>query len=493
MAVIEEHIRVILETYDYGGSRGWYPVAELGDADVISASAKKQCCAEGSFEIGGVYAAALNIVCRVSGLSYFGMKKCRMKVSHSYGNSPFTRIGVFYVLHVKKTGELFSVSAQDAIGWTDISSKCVGRWSCGPHLYDVCRQTAQDATLERVVENILGIAGEYVEARSGINYALKFKPFDTAANNGWTYANARVPNWQSEPDEHGMKHLVDLTIDGSRRCEQDPAVNNLVHDAHFGIYIPDGGDETNLFGNARSDIPRDFLRAAAEVAGGFIYADYGDISGGVQDTDFITIGQFGEPRWGITEIYMHEIELGRCEVADFDILPVRATIRSDLKEYSKGNGIAAQTNYAVHSYIHHDLSDNPFVDFFCRDCCPPDNAYDTDALFGRLIGSIWDSLYHMYGGNGGFTVRPFKAAVHKAADFHLGQRIRIHYMGEGESSETAYDSILTTILWTFRGGYTLACGGDDERTMADSIRASKGDKVRRALKDEMDALHANYL
>ena len=488
MPAIEEHIQVFVERYNYS-NHSWDRVAELGDADVISAVVKRQCCADGAYEIGGVYAATISIVCKVPGMTYFQMKRCRLKVKHQYGSGDVTNIGVFYVSDVKKTGELFSISGQDAITWTDISSKCAQKWSCGPDLYQECLNT--DKTMDMIIEAILGLAGGFVEKKSGINYALKFKPYDMEANGGWAYANAYVPNWAPEAAQDGMIHLDDLVIDGIRHCEQDPSVRGRVHNAYFGIYIPDGGGESNLFGNARSDTPRDFLRYAAEVTGGFIYADYGNV-GNMQDTDFVTLGQFGEPKWGIAEINMDDIEIDTCEVADFDILPVIGGVKAELKEYTLNYWIEASTDFRSHSYIRFDLSDNPFVDRFTRSWCPPSQQYDTGALFLRLAGQIWDAFYHMYGGNGGYTIRPFHATVHKPVDFHLGQRIRFRdYKDYGETVAHTYDSILTSIQWTFRGGYKLACGGEDERTMSDVMRASKADKVRRQLQDDMDALRAN--
>ncbi len=67
---VEEHIAGEVQLYDFT-QMAWVTAAVLSDANVPSASIKRQCCADGAFEIGGVYSAALSMVCRLPGLSRF--------------------------------------------------------------------------------------------------------------------------------------------------------------------------------------------------------------------------------------------------------------------------------------------------------------------------------------------------------------------------------------------------------------------------------------
>lgn len=525
MPAIEEHIQVVVERYNYS-NHSWDRVAELGDGHVISATTKKQCCADGAYEIGGVYAATINIVCKVPGMTYFQMKSCRFKVKHWFGSGTPdpSNIGVFYVSDVQKTGELFSISGQDVIGFTDISSKCgkkgehgniTSEWSCSSSLLSGIGKPGLTingvGNDEGIISIILHNAGDYVETKTGIVWAFKFKPYSADENFGWQYANARVAQWdQNRLDDHGLRLPYDLGEDasGNYRTAQHPDFNAgqdedyKVKDAIFGIYADDFETEAHpskFYGNARSDKPRDFLRYAATVAAGFIYADYGSAAG-LNDTDYVTLGQFGEPRWGYNngetdttvEITMQEIELGSSEVADFTIQYVRSTLSAELKPLSRWSWkYEPSQDYQNHAYIRIELTDNPFTDFYLWNWCQYDGANNKGALFELVNVGIWEPVKTYAGG---YTIRPFHATVHKPVDFHLGQRIRFRdYKGCGETVAHTYDSILTSIQWTFRGGYKLACGGEDERTMGDMIRASKGDKVRRQLRDDLDALHAIYL
>ena len=78
--------------------------------------------------------------------------------------------------------------------------------------------------------------------------------------------------------------------------------------------------------------------------------------------------------------------------------------------------------------------------------------------------------------------------IHSTKRFQLGQKIKLSYRDFHETTAKSYDSIITAIEWTFRGGTKLSCGGEDSRVMADCIRSSKGDKVRKEARNRCRAL-----
>lgn len=443
MAVIVEHIKVVLQRYDYTNST-WANVDELGDADVISASCRKQCCPDGAFAIGGVYAAVLSLVCRVPGLSYFGMKQCRMKVSHQYGSAPFTDIGTFYVLDVQKHGEIFSVSAQDAVGWTDVSSLngtgsdptdgetkyCVGAFMFAEQQQHNMLQL--DATMERLT----AVTNRFLQAQCGIADLLEWALYDVQANNGYDYTNA-------------------TTYDGS---------GQPLNPAYFMLYV-ENNDLKNLEPRAWTDSPRDYYRFLSELACGFVHA---------REDGKLALGQFGQPEYGTAVIYENEVEFDFCEIADYDIQLLRATATAETNSlwytscmYNKSPG------YNDHAYIRLTVENNPFLDGFL-------SAWNEGT--GSIALGLWQQL-SKYGG--GYKIRPFRCTVHKAADYHLGQRIRFDFLPHDDRKD---ESIITSIQWTFRGGWKLACGGEDGRTMLDCLRVSKSDRVARDLQNSVTSL-----
>ncbi len=491
MAVIVEHIKVVLQRYDYTNST-WANAAVLGDAGVISASVKKQCCPDGAFAIGGVYAAVLNLVCKVPGLTYFGMKQCRMKVSHQYGSNPFTDIGIFYVLDVQKHGEIFSVSAQDAVGWTDTSAMCANdsddsycaECGIGAFIKFDKDRTGEDYDLNGEMNRVITIANRFTKARTGVQNLLTWADYNVAAN-GWYYANQMVPDDQ-----------YDFT---TNRYIYDPDHPTPVHSAFFPLYVPDG-DYHKLSGSIRSDAPRDALRLLATIACGFIYA---------KPDGSLSLGQFGQPEYGMYNVVIDEetdtetvvdteaqistsdMELDTCEIADYDIQLKNTTLYFN-NWYNcclyVGDDAA---DYLHHAYIRYEVKDNPYLDGFYERWTlypPSGTSYDS----GQLLRGIWNHL-SKYGYKHrihetdklqtGYVIRPFRCTVHKAEDYNLGQRVWF--------PDTQQESIITSIQWTFRGGWKLACGGEDGRTMADALLASKADKAIKMIRNDLDALRAN--
>ena len=100
---------------------------------------------------------------------------------------------------------------------------------------------------------------------------------------------------------------------------------------------------------------------------------------------------------------------------------------------------------------------------------------------------MWLARYSPNTGNQ-YAVRPFSCTVHSTKRFQLGQKIKLSYRYFHETTAKSYDSIITAIEWTFRGGTKLSCGGEDSRVMADCIRSSKGDKVRKEARNRCRAL-----
>ena len=116
---IEESIRCEVYRYDHTGSR-YVLQYTLGESEIISASINRQCCAQGSFEIGGVYASTLSMVAKLSGMSLFQVRGAKIIVWSKYDTeNDWCQMGTFWVTDATRSGEIFTLNAQDAVGWLD--------------------------------------------------------------------------------------------------------------------------------------------------------------------------------------------------------------------------------------------------------------------------------------------------------------------------------------------------------------------------------------
>ena len=83
--IIAEFIRV--EVYKYNYTTGNYALATtLTESSIISASSKRQCCADGTFEIGGVYAATFSMQAKIPGMTTFQVRGAKLKVFSKYND-----------------------------------------------------------------------------------------------------------------------------------------------------------------------------------------------------------------------------------------------------------------------------------------------------------------------------------------------------------------------------------------------------------------------
>lgn len=443
MAVIKEHISGTVELYDHI-AKAWATLCTMSDSNVISASSQRQCCASGSFGIGGVFSATLSLTCRLPGVRLFDVRSARIRLYSQYeGEAEPYCIGTFWVTDASRTGDIFSINAQDAVGWTDTSSyNDTGK--------DLAGGLSQYPDMVSYGRNLLGWAGTvtgltngFIQAQTGVANMLTWENYDKSQNNGEDYGNAMI-------------YVID-----------DDGIHLTAYETMFYLYTESG--------LADSDCPRDYFRWIAELAGGFIYAK--------PENGALTLGQFGQPEFGTAEIGMEDIQYDSCNIADYTLQPSASAVRSDLAGDLYSEMVIGLTghDYANTSYFRYLVEANPFLDGF--------TAY---FVFGhQTVPSLWTIAYNIWctlGKYGGMTVRPFQCTVHKAQRYHLGQKIKITYQDFHEHTPQTYNSIITVISWTFRGGHTLACGGGDTRVMADCLRASKGDKAIKEARNRAMAL-----
>ena len=100
-------------------------IVNLDESSIISASIKRQCCSDGKFEIGGVYAASLSMKCRVSGTNSVQNQRSKIVVFSTKFDGveeDFQPVGTFWITDAPRTGEIYSITAVDNVGWLDTNN-----------------------------------------------------------------------------------------------------------------------------------------------------------------------------------------------------------------------------------------------------------------------------------------------------------------------------------------------------------------------------------
>lgn len=405
---IQENIKAVL-TFRNGTE------LELFEDSIISASVKQQCCADGKFEIGGVYAAQLSIKCKVPGTNSFRIRGAKIQVFSKYSNEQdFISRGIFWITSAVKTGEIYSVTAVDNIGWLDTSSYNDSQANILENFIDYFRNLhPNDATLYTWFHWLTQEMNSIISRMTGLSSILSWKDYDEIQNGN--FCNQYYTDTEHPAPGVELKYYIEIA-------------------GHSG----------------NPDVPREIYKRLAEITGGFIYA---------YEDGRLTLGQFGQAEFGIALISDSEIELDSFEPSDFRV--VVAQIGADSR-IAPGDAIGTGNPPQPEDvYYYFTVDNNIFMDGFA-DLYIIGTGQPADLHFNTLLPIAKGIFYYLYHSE----IRPFKCKVHKAERFHLGQKIQINN----------FESIITSIQWTFRGGYTLACGGEDSRTLSGCTRYSKSDK-----------------
>lgn len=434
----------------------------LDENNVISASCKRQACRDGAFEIGGVYAASLNLVCRLPGMGLFDVRGAEIILYSQYDSEENPHcIGTFWAVNVRKTGDIFTIDGQDAVGWLDTSSynDKFSKMSTYLAAFEQNYRNSHDDDRPTVMEwfaELTACCNSFIRMQTGISNLLKWQNYNSSVNA--YFGNEHL--WRNDGDGWHPKSMFRPSL-----------------------YTDNGG--------ADSDCPRDFFSYLAEITGGFIYAD--------PETGSLTLGQFGMISPGKARISTNQTELDSFEVADYTIELRSVYVYGEIKAGTWADGsISVNPTYQNKVWTFWNLDANPFVDGFAA-------AYVIDSATQDIMTSVadglWNARYHTDSYSGidptaderreaaKFQVRPFQCRVHAGKRFALGQQITLNYQDIADSSAVyVYQSIITSIQWTFRGGHVIACGGEDSRVMADCLRASKADKAVREARNRCAAI-----
>jgi hypothetical protein len=455
-------------------------IVNLDESSIISASIKRQCCSDGKFEIGGVYAASLSMKCRVSGTNSFRIRGAKLVVSTKFEGveNDFIPRGTFWITDAPRTGEIYSITAVDNVGWLDLDNyttfpeKGDGQQSVWRNFTEYFRTyiTSKYGDLQELHT----IAGYMTEAANSLSERM------TGLQN--------ILQWGHYVEGH-TDEITGEWVGNELYCNHIDDLANKSDIAHNRNVYSLFWESDKYF----SGTPIELYKKIAEIAGGFIYARPED--------GWLTLGQFGQKEFydkdgcitkSMIQIYPEQMEYDSFEFADFYLQIYRITAKNN---YSEKNNIG--DHYPINSEYYYPggwnvmpleacspyefiLENNSFIDGYVYLHVFEDSTHGLkhhDNLF-VFCKAIFDYLNDRENR----PLVPFRCKVHKPERYQLGQRIQFY----DENNTAVCDSVITSIQWTFRGGTWLSCAGKDERVLSGCARLSKADKSIRAV-------NANYL
>lgn len=430
--ILTEILTGKLEKYDFASGK-WVQLMALNNANVIRADAQRQCTNDDRFMIGGVFAATMNIVVMIPAtITSYQVRGCRITLASSLAGA----IGVFWVTNVQRTGRIFTLSCHDAVSWTDVSSYT----------------DTQAELVKRVIDYF------------PTNWAYTAE--------GWMNATQPHLTWIVNRLLYCMLGIPSMV--GWQNFQMTDNFDYCCADILFGIFRPEGKGET--------DCPRDLFRHLAEVTFGFVYA--------LPDTGNLTLGQFADPHWGTVTISENEIEYDSGEFADFTTYMNSVTVIGKGRDgqWDSSTWRISSPNYDKDELFDIVIEDNPFIDGSYRNEIEKGN--DARQLIQTLANRYYLAFHRpaeIVQKGYGFLVSPFKCTVHGQHTFRLGQKVLVQHR-DAYGNLLTHDSIITKICWSFQGGQTLMCCGSDTRTMSQTLKMSKADKLQKELENCYQAL-----
>ena len=491
--IVEEHIFGEIQHYvpgKEGNAGSWvtYENGVLSDANVISASCKRQCCEDGKFTIGGVFAATMQLVCRLPGMTRYQLGNARIVLKSQYaGEAQPVPVGTFWATQVSRVRDIFTIRGMDAMGWMDVLVPpfTIDKENSGSHYYLNCIIDMiffDDALfsyagyiIQNVMYRMIDSANYWLTDKTGIPDLLSVTAYSETANYGVSYSNRYFTDYSA-------MWLEDPTTDQAFfRSDKDT--------------------------NYKCIKPRDIARWCAELFGGFIT---------VNRQGSFEMRQFCQPSLNIAQIQDADAEADSLEIAEYYMYPRKISACG----MSRQNGYDTEWDYnLIDTYVETNftgydirIENNILVDGI--------GPHSTDggsslraAVYSYICGIFqafvryedidynWETRtpfpkdQSVTGHIGLFKAYPvpFKCKVHKPERYELGQTVvfpdhpnTFNNYRYGYASHVPYlRSVITSIEWTFRGGTVLSCGECSTRSMMQLSQDSKADAVLRELRNRV--------
>ncbi len=500
---IEEHIRIDFQYYNNSQlPPAWvtYPGGTVYDANVLSASIKRQCCEEGTFNIGGVFAGTLQLVCRLPGLKKHQIGNARIIVWNRYADELYQKMGVFWAMSVTQVHDIFTIRGIDAMGWTDISVPVITTRTEGYSYTESWEEIKyEDDGHGNLVPVYDDDGNPVIEEHTETFVVPDEEETSCFADQVVGGKNLFIPLnvWCTRYFEQLEKELLLQT--GIRDLftvePYNPANNLQIESGNHYLFRALWNPETDIAkfglydGNGvyKTEKPREVLRWIAECMGGFFT---------VTRNGSFTMRQFCMPELGIAEIYDSEVEADTLEIADYYLYPNRIDVKYCNSYFSVHDGYSDAVSKGLQIKVIENPIANALIDSDRKESIAFGLYYafvmyeDVKRVNGINVMKDADEphigLYKAY-------PVPFKAKVHKPVRFELGQTVmfrnhqnKINNYRYGMISNVPYlRSVITSVEWTFLGGQTISCGGGGILTIMQLAQDSKSDTVLRELRNRM--------
>lgn len=416
--IIEEHLRGIIYIPIRNDDNSFSVVEHaFSEDDVIqgSCSITSRCCDDSTFTVGGVRPAELAIKLRiklpeVNAYTLYGAKIRLYSIYSSAENAEEVLRGEFWVTSVSRTKTVYTLKASDALVWLDSGSYLTGSG-------------------ETKTEGDNPIYSHCVSWVGSLRFLL----------NG-------ILNFTNE-------QLTACGIDTIAFDIREDVTNNIPN-GHGYVLLP-----PELAGTCGTRSPRDYAAYLAQLSAGCVQM--------ITDPDnpdlcklYLTpynyhptaecSDKFGAMWDNVITIPYDTITIDSCDIADYEIIiqSVYAKTYDDIGWSSESK----YDKYGGNAIL--DLSDNPFLN-------------------GRWLykGSPFDVFQ---GIRQQLTLgkRPFSVQCHpqfaRLIDYpKLGQKIKVE-----ESPGDWKTSIITKMVWSFRGGWKFGCAGKDSRVLSQAAKRS---------------------
>lgn len=414
---IEENIKGILYLPNGGENGG---EIEFTDHEIIdnSVSISSQCMSDTSFALGGVYSAQLSMVIRLKsdGLSSYNVIGSKVKIYTKYDNEEsYILRGVFWITSASRYKDIYTLSGSDMITWLDTGTYNSSE-TVRNYVYNYLQSQGSD-TLSTCMGNICEAVNDILVSSKTERIFFEWNHETTINNN--------------------------------------PKEDNGIYP---GFSLP-GTEKT---GENDTKDPRDYASWIAAAACGFIDVTNNPLDNGSpmlyngSPVDCaIKIGQF--ETLPTAEIAYNFIENDSLDIADFKVQKYNACFDLSFIE-EDGNETRRYGNWGTsNADLTVDFSDNPFVQAY---------FFNNDYNCMKILGNVYSRLKEI-------TIRPFSLKCHCRERFRLGQCVNI----ENEKGEKC-NSIITKMNWSFRSGYELACAGEDNRILCDTVRRTPSAKAK---------------
>lgn len=430
--LIEEHIKGTISIPVHDGDSYTVIEHEFSEEDTIqgSCSITSRCCDDQTFSIGGVRPAELAIKLRleIPDVNAYTLYGAKIRLWSKYSSpddesKPWILRGEFWVTSVSRAKTIYTLRASDALVWLD--------------------------------------SGSYAASSYGSSKNEKDNPIYMKCS-GAVYTI----------DAHFNLNIIPYVNEQLAYCDID-AINCAVS-ADVTNNHPDVQDKSKKYGyvlipadisgSCGSRSPRDYAAYFAQISAGCIQMLTDPDAPEVcrlyltpyfyePSTDFHSekfISAWKEP----VSIPYESIELDSCDIADYTLY-IQCTY---VKTYD-GTGWSCSSPYNKYlGNVTIDMSGNPFID-------------------GRLYHDnekAWPYAILMNAGEqlGKGEKRPFSLKCHvpfsKLTDYpKLGQAVRIE-----EKPGIWKNSIITKMVWRFRGGWEFGCAGSDSRVLSQAAKRS---------------------